>query len=61
MAVDAILDCTKGKEHESINGLINASTSAPFDEKQLAAAAAAALDFGDNILTADIGNSLRVA
>lgn len=59
MAVDAILDCTKGKDHESINGLINASTSAPFDEKQLAAAAAAALDFGDNILTADIGNSLR--
>ncbi len=59
MAVDAILDCTKGKDHESINGLINASTSAPFDEKQLAASAAAALDFGDNILTADIGNSLR--
>jgi len=59
MAVDAILDCTKGKDHESINGLINASTSSPFDEKQLAAAAAAALDFGDNILTVDIGNSLR--
>ena len=59
MAVDAILDCTKGKDHASIDGLLNASTSSPFAEKQIAAAVAAALDFGDNIVTADFGNSLR--
>ncbi|MDM8000098.1 MAG: hypothetical protein QUS33_08895 [Dehalococcoidia bacterium] len=59
MAVDAILDCTKGMDRGSIDGLLHASTSSPFAEKQIAAAVAAALDFGDNILTADIGNSLR--
>jgi len=40
VAVDAILDCTKGIDRGSINGLINASCSSPFAEKQLAAVAA---------------------
>jgi len=59
MAVDAVLDCTKGIDRSSIDGLYNATTSAPFVEKQVAAAAASALDFGDNIVTADISNSLK--
>jgi hydroxymethylglutaryl-CoA synthase len=59
MAVDAILDCAKGMDRGSIDGLLNATTSSPFAEKQIAAAAAAALDFSDNIITADIGASLR--
>src|SRR4030042_1608615 len=59
MAVDAILDCTRGMDRGSIEGLLSATTSSPFAEKQIAAAAAAALDFGDNIVTADIGSSLR--
>jgi hydroxymethylglutaryl-CoA synthase len=59
MAVDAILDCTKGIDRSSIEGLYNATTSSPFAEKQVAASAASALDFGDNIVTADIANSLR--
>lgn len=59
MAVDAILDCTKGTDRESIGGLINASCSSPFAEKQLAAVAASALDFGDNTFTTDVAASLR--
>ena len=59
MAIDAILDCTKGMDRGSIEGLLNATTSSPFAEKQIAAAAAAALDFKDNIIAADIGHSLR--
>jgi hydroxymethylglutaryl-CoA synthase len=59
MAVDAILDCTRGIDRGSIEGLLSATTSSPFAEKQLAAAAAAALDFNDNIIAADIGASLR--
>ena len=59
VAVDAILDCTKGIDRGSINGLINASCSSPFAEKQLAAVAASALDFNENALTVDVGASLR--
>jgi 3-hydroxy-3-methylglutaryl CoA synthase len=59
MAVDAILDCTRGMDRGSIEALISATTTSPFAEKQLAAAAAAALDFGDNILTADLTASLK--
>ena len=59
MTVDAILDCTKGIDRGAIDALFNATTTAPFAEKQLAAAAAAALDFGENIVTADLGNSLK--
>ena len=59
MSMDAILDCTKGIDRASVDGLLAASTTFPFMEKQLAASAASALDFGDSILTTDIGNSLR--
>lgn len=59
MTVDAILDCTRGMDRGSIDGVLNASTSSPFAEKQIAAAVAAALDFRDDIVTADIGNSLK--
>jgi len=59
MAVDAILDCTKGIDRGSIEALYNATTSSPFAEKQLAAAAASALDFSDSVITADITDSLR--
>jgi 3-hydroxy-3-methylglutaryl CoA synthase len=59
MAVDAILDCTRGMDRGSIDALLSATTSSPFAEKQLAAAAAAALDFNDNIITADLTASLK--
>ncbi|RLC94873.1 MAG: hypothetical protein DRI40_06925 [Chloroflexi bacterium] len=59
MAIDAILDCTTGIDRESIDGLLAASCSSPFAEKQMAAVAASALDFGEDILTADIAASLR--
>lgn len=59
MAIDAILDCAKGIDRSSIGGLYNASTTSPFAEKQLAAAAATALDFSQNIVTVDLGDSLR--
>ncbi len=59
MAIDAILDCTKGIDRTSIDGLFTATTTAPFAEKQLAAMAASALDFKENVLSLDFNNSLR--
>jgi hydroxymethylglutaryl-CoA synthase len=59
MAIDAILDCTKGIDRESIDCLLAASCSSPYGEKQLAAVAASALDFGDDTMTADVTGSLR--
>ncbi|MBM4444081.1 MAG: hypothetical protein FJ020_02105 [Chloroflexi bacterium] len=59
MAVDAILDCTKGMDRGSVEALLTATTSSPFAEKQLAAAAAAAVDLNDNIITADLTASLK--
>jgi len=59
MAVDAVLDCTKGIDRETIDGLYVATASSPFAEKQLAAVAASALDIGENTITADITASVR--
>jgi len=59
MAVAAALDCLKGQDRESIDGLFFASTTAPYKEKQIATTVATACDLRRDINTADFTNSLR--
>ena len=59
MSVAAGFDCIDGMNRDAIDGLIFATTTSPYTEKQGAAAIAAAVDLGRNMLTSDITNSLR--
>jgi 3-hydroxy-3-methylglutaryl CoA synthase len=59
MAVEAGANCIEGMDRESIDRLYFASTTSPHREKQSASIVAAALDLGEEVVTADFGNSLR--
>jgi 3-hydroxy-3-methylglutaryl CoA synthase len=59
MAVAAAVDCLRGIDRATVDGVLFASTSYPFKEKQAAALIARALDLRRDILTADLGDSLR--
>lgn len=59
MAVSATLRLLRGMEREDIDGLLFASTTFPYKEKQNATIVAAASDLRKDISTMDIGNSLR--
>src|SRR4030042_6287760 len=59
MAVEAVVDCLRGIDSNTVDGLYFASTSAPFREKQTAALVAAAADLRETISSIDYGNSLR--
>jgi hydroxymethylglutaryl-CoA synthase len=59
MAVEAAVDCTKWKGHDSIDGLYFASTTSPYREKESASILATILGLKKEILTADFANSLR--
>jgi 3-hydroxy-3-methylglutaryl CoA synthase len=59
MAVAAAIDCLKGVDRASVDGVLFASTSYPFKEKQGAAIVARALDLRRDVMTADLGDSLR--
>src|SRR5262245_6985170 len=59
MGVAAALDCLKGIDRASVDGVLFASTSYAFKEKQGAAIIARALDLRRDVLTADLGDSLR--
>ncbi len=59
MAVAAAIDCFNNVERESIDGLIFASTTSPYLEKQAAAIIANALDLRRDIFTADALACLR--
>ena len=59
MAVAAATDCLTGRERAEIDGIIFASTTAPYAEKQCAAIVAAALDLRQDIFATDISNVLR--
>lgn len=59
MAVAAGLDCLSGVNQKRVDGLLFASTTSPYGEKQGAGIIAAALDLGRNIVTADLANSLK--
>ena len=59
MGVEAARDCLKGMAKGTVGALYFASTTLPFKEKQSASIMAAALDLAEDIVTADIGSSLR--
>jgi len=59
MAVAAGLDCLGNRDRSAIDGLVFASTTVPYAEKQGAAIIAAALDLRQDIFTADVTDVLR--
>jgi 3-hydroxy-3-methylglutaryl CoA synthase len=59
MGVAAAVDCLRGVERATVDGVLFASTSYPLKEKQAAALIARALDLRRDVLTADLGDSLR--
>jgi len=59
MAIAAAIDCLRGLDRASVDGVIFASTSYAFKEKQGAAIVAKALDLRRDVQTADLGDSLR--
>lgn len=59
LAVAAGIDCLRGVDRSTVDGVLFASTSYAFKEKQGAALVAKALDLRRDVLTADIGGSLR--
>ena len=59
MAVAAGIDCLAGRDRNAIDGIIFASTTAPYAEKQCAAIVAAALDLRQDIFATDVSNVLR--
>jgi 3-hydroxy-3-methylglutaryl CoA synthase len=59
MAVAAAIACLKGIDRSTIDGVLFASTSYAFKEKQAAAIVAKALDLRRDVLTGDFGDSLR--
>lgn len=59
MAVAAAIDCIKGVDRTTIDGVVFASTSYAFKEKQGAAIIAKALDLRRDVQTADLGDTLR--
>ena len=59
MAVAAGIDCLNGRDREAIDGLLFATTTPPYAEKQCASIIATALDLRRDIFTADITDVLR--
>jgi len=59
MAVAAAIDCLNGRDREEIDGLLFATTTPPYAEKQCASIIATALDLRRDIFTADITDVLR--
>ncbi len=59
MAVAAGIDCLKGIDRHSVDGVFFASTTSPYKEKLSAATVATALDLRRDVAVADFANSLR--
>ena len=59
MAVAAGLDCLRGRDRQAVDGLIFATTTPPYAEKQCAAIIAEALDLRRDIFSADVTDVLR--
>lgn len=59
MAVDAGANCLSRLDRNRIDGLYFATTNAPYKEKLCAGVIATALDFRNDVTTADFNNSLR--
>ena len=59
MAVAAGIDCMTARDRNAIDGIIFATTTSPYAEKQCASIVAAALDLRQDIFAVDITNVLR--
>ncbi|MFQ5860806.1 MAG: OB-fold domain-containing protein [Dehalococcoidia bacterium] len=59
MAVAAGMDCLRGFQRKEVDGLLFASTTPPYVEKQSASIIATALDLRRDIFTADVTGVLR--
>jgi len=59
LAVTAAVNCLRGFDRAQVDGVMFASTTPPFEEKQGAALLARALDLERAVRTADFGGSLR--
>ncbi|MFA5055838.1 MAG: hydroxymethylglutaryl-CoA synthase [Dehalococcoidia bacterium] len=59
MAVEAVIDCLKGFERETVDGLYFASTTPPYKEKQTASLVAQACDLRRHMFAADFSDSVR--
>ena len=59
MAVAAGLGCLQGVDRDSVDGLLFASTTPPYSEKQCASIVATALDLRRDIFSADVTGVLR--
>ena len=59
MAVAAGIDCLRGLDRQSIDGLFFATTTPPYAEKQCAAIIATALDLRRDIFASDVTDVLR--
>ncbi len=59
MAVAAGIDCLRGQDRQSVDGIIFATTTTPYAEKQCAAIIATALDLRRDIFAADTTDVLR--
>ena len=59
MAVAAGSECLSGRDRGAVDGLLFASTTPPYAEKQCAAIVAAALDLREDIFAADVTDVLR--
>lgn len=61
LAVGAALNCCPAGEARDLDGVLFASTTSPYREKQLAATVAAVLDCREDLRTGDVTDSLRAA
>jgi 3-hydroxy-3-methylglutaryl CoA synthase len=59
LAVGAALNCFPSGEARHIDGVLFATTTSPYREKQMAATIAAVLDTREDVRTADLTDSLR--
>jgi len=59
MAVAAATDCLRGADRAAVDGVLFASTSYPYREKQAASLVAKALDLRRDVVTADFADSVR--
>ena len=59
MAVAAGRECLRGRDRQAVDGLIFATTTPPYAEKQCAAIIATALDLRRELFTADMTDVLR--
>src|SRR5437762_7606894 len=61
LAVEAVRDLLAGREGKEVDGLMFASTTSPYKEKQASSLIATVVDLRHDVRTADYTNSLRSA